>query len=264
MAIRLSRYTPPTIPAWRAQRLNWTEDPLYRISKPGITAPQANAGLAYDKALYAPDSPLLRSVVTPTATPTYPTGPITTSLGELGRGLTRFGSGGRPGVAQVSYPTRPGITNPNIAADGPDESDLFPPSGNAGPVGDGGPMSPALDSVSPVDSPNLGALPPSPLTTGAFTASMPAGGDTNPPTNPPTGSARSPSGQTQRFYDRKFGKSSGDQAERMQARRIDAHAPVVDGSNNLRSSSDPNRPSVSFSSTNPDGTPNGHSDWTPY
>lgn len=255
MAIRFSRYTPPTR---RVAPLNWTGDPLAGVRKAGISSAMASAGLAYDKSLYTPGSAESRALFAPSA---YPTGYQSTSLGELGRNLTKFGSGGRPGMASVSFPVSQSMMNPNLASTPPAAPVVAaqaPPAGAAGPLGATGPTSPALTPVDPVSNPyfeqpsvdsQLGAPAVNPGAPETIPANplMVQSAETN-------GRDMSSAAQTQRFYDRKFARTSHDPATRMAARRIDGTAPNVS----------PQRAPVTFSSTNPDGTANGHSDWSPY
>lgn len=122
-----------------------------------------------DKALAAPGSPEMSALFRPPtpAAPTFraaSTGWEAPSLSSLGKTLAQYGSGGKPGVAQVSYPTRQIAPSPFAADEYTDNTAAAMgvaqnTGGSEGPVGASGPVSPTLETPDPVESPNIDASP---------------------------------------------------------------------------------------------------------
>lgn len=212
--------------------LNPWGDPLYGVRKEDITDDLAKRGLDYNFRLYAPDSPEIRAqfMPPPVSGPSYPaasTGWERPDMARLNRVLGQYGSNGRPGYASVSFP-KPAAPSAVAPA-----APVTPPIASSGT-----PVSPALNPPAAPANPNLDMQQSSGLDsdwTPAVNAGAPesltnnALGDANvqPDLPQPVLQTRSPSAQTTRYYDRKFGRQSRDPVERMQSRIIDGRAPNV-------------------------------------
>lgn len=139
MATPVSRFKPRS-------RLNWSADPLNGVDKRTITPGMGQAGLDYNKRLYAPGSPEIRRVFTPIPRATRPAPNLpggytgATAPVPAGKYRTPFGN-----LSKTE-----GVPNPNLA-------DIDPsPVGSAGPAGDPGLSNPNIaEPAAPVDPPAL-------------------------------------------------------------------------------------------------------------
>lgn len=241
-------------------RLDWSGDPLNRF-RGNTTAPLARAGLDYNRRLYSPGSAEMRALA-PAYTPPVgwqgPSRAIRPGFYTSQYGTASVSSVAPPAVVPETVPNydnygrgyletftdssvNPTIPNPNLPLfTNTDTLNPGPPLGNATGVG--------AASAFPEDAYSVGAQAiPGSVTVPPETPENARQPSDNPLEN--LGRDTSVEAQSQRYYDRKFGRNSKDPIVKMQSRRIDGRAPNV---------SRPVNP-VRFNNEVA-----GHSGWVPY